>query len=100
MVNQQVKEEKLGDKKEWIRPAKNSFRFRSLTDSGSPETVNWHIDSKEKGDKRKEWVHPAQSSFRLMRNVSTNSREGAGGWVKSRLSLYSNSSGTSGIGSI
>ena len=101
MVNQQVEEEKLGDKKkEWIRPAKNSFRFMNLTDSGLPETANWHIDSKEKGDKKKEWVCPTQNSFRLMRNVSTNSREGAGGWVKSRLSLYSNSSGTSGIGSI
>ena len=64
-----------------------------------PETVNQQIEE-EKGDKMKERVCPAQNSFRLKRNVSTNSREEVGGWVKSRLSLYSNSSGTSGIGSI
>ena len=68
-----------------------------LTDD--PETVNRQIEE-EKGDKMKERVRPAQNSFRLKRNVSTNSREEVGGWVKSRLSLYSNSSGTSGIGSI
>ena len=45
----------------------------------------------------KKWVHPAQHSFRLKRNVSTHSREEVGGWAKSRLSIYSNSSG---IGSI
>ena len=64
-----------------------------------PETVNWQIEE-EKGDKMKERVHPAQNSFRLKRNVSMNSQKEVGGWVKSRLSLYSNSSGTSGIGSI
>ena len=59
-------------------------------------TVNRPIEE-EQGDKMKKWTHPAQHSFRLKRNVSTNSREEVGAWVRSRLSIYSNSSG---IGSI
>ena len=68
----------------------------------NPETVNQQKIEEEEGDKMKQQkVHPAHNnSLRLMRNASTNSREEVGGWVKSRLSLYSNSSGTSGIGSI
>ena len=72
-----------------------------------PETIKRLREEgeEEQIDKLEGRVHSTprltqHSSFRSARTVSITCREEGGGWFKSRLSIYSNSSGTSGIGSI